>query len=331
MKSSPRDKSIKSKLIKKLKNNNDHLSGEILSRELGVSRTAVWKCINELRSLGYQIESYPRRGYQLKYTPDLLIPEEISLNLNTRYCGRNIYHYTSLPSTNQLACELGRKSEPEGTLVVAEEQTAGRGRRGRNWFSPPGKGIWMSLLFYPHHLAPIQMAPFTAAAAAIIAGSLRRSTGIPVVVKWPNDLMVNHKKVGGILSEIQGDQEQIHFLVLGTGINVNQDPTQFPPDIQPIATSLSYEAKTSLQRVEICRLLLEDLEEGYQQFLREGFVPFREKWIKHNSTLGRRVTLAIGNRRLEGWAQDLDEQGALLLKDDTGDLHRLSYGELVDE
>jgi len=306
------------------------VSGESLSRELGISRTAVWKYIKEFRQKGYIIEASTRTGYRLKYSPDLLLPEELHLGLSTSLLGKTIHYHYSVASTNQLASRLARKDEVEGTLVVAEEQTRGKGRRGREWHSPPAKGIWFSLLLYPRELSPGQVAPFTAAAATVIVRSLKQTTGAPVSIKWPNDLLLAGKKTGGILAEIKGDQEQVQFLVLGVGININQEEPDFPRTLKPVATSLLIETGQKFRRAEVCCHLLHELEKGYMEFLQEGFAPFRSEWKKHNTTLGKQVTVSTGSRQIQGMALDIDYQGALLLDKGTSRPHRITFGEITN-
>ncbi len=308
-----------------------YVSGGRLSEVAGTSRTAVWKHIEELRQKGYQIEAIPKKGYILSSSPDALFPEEILANLFTRFCGKNIQYFNSVSSTNQAAYELGLQEAPEGTLVLAEEQTSGKGRRGRIWHSSSGKGIWMSLLFYPRHLLPNQIASITAAAGVMTAESLEESTGCKISLKWPNDLLVDGKKFGGILTEIKSNQEAIDFLVLGIGLNIHHQPSDFPEDLRSRATSLAETAEKKLNRAAICRNLLHKIEEGYSQFLTERFEGFRERWKDLSDTLGKRVTVDIGNQRMSGWAKDLDLEGSLVLEDEKGKITRLSYGEILEQ
>jgi len=317
-----------SRLLEALKDAEGFVSGEKLGRELGISRAAVWKQVKELRRLGYSIKATPHRGYRLEQTPDLLLPGELYPRLRTRFCGSRIYYYTTLDSTNRLADTLGARQEKEGALVVSEEQTGGKGRRGRGWHSPPGLGIYMSLLFYPCALSPEMLSPFTAAAAITAACSLQECIAVPAAVKWPNDLFLKGKKFGGLLAEVKGNEEEVHYLVLGLGLNVNQGVEDFPEELKQTATSLRRVENKFFSRVEICCRLLQDLEDSYLLFLREGFAPFREAWKRNSITLGRKVAWKRGEELREGTARDIDTRGALVLEDSAGETHRLTSGEV---
>ena len=322
---------LKTRLLNALKKAETHISGEKLSQELGVSRAAVWKQVEELRRQGYVIDAVPHRGYLLRKTPDLLLPGEIKEKLQTSFCGKKIYYYPSIDSTNRVADVLGAEGEEEGTLVVAEEQTKGRGRRGREWYSPAGPGLWMSLLFYPRALMPKEVAPFTAAAAVAAARSLREETGLPAVIKWPNDLFINGRKAGGLLAEIKGNEEEVHHLVLGVGLNVNHRESDFPEELKDTATSLRREKERVFHRVMLCCSLLQHLEDCYLLFLDKGFHPFRTPWKELSITPGKRVRVERGSEQLEGIARDIDEQGALLLEDKSGKVHRVTGGEITSQ
>ncbi len=307
------------------------LSGEKLSSLLGVTRTTVWKHIEALRRRGYVIEATTNQGYRLHKIPDLLRPEEISYGLQAEFCGKKIYYFPTVASTNLVAHALGTEGEEEGTLVVAEEQTSGRGRRGRGWHSVKGKGIWISLLLYPRSVRPEQAAPFTAAVAVAVSRILALETKSRPTIKWPNDLLLNGKKVGGILAEIKGNEEEVHYLVLGIGLNINQGGEHFPPDLTATATSLYLEESRIFDRASLCRRLLEELEKSYLLFLKEGFAPFREPWIQNSATLGKKIKVSRGNGYLEGTAKELDNHGALLVEDGSGVMHRITYGEITSQ
>lgn len=302
------------------------LSGEALAQSLGLSRAAVWKRIHRLRDLGYAIEGSPRRGYRLLALPDKLLPLEIIQGLRTRYLRGPIHHFETLPSTNDLAKELGGRQAPEGTLVVAESQTKGRGRLGREWESPPGRGLYASLVLRPP-LPPTEMPQITLTAAVAVVRALRRATGVVPGIKWPNDLLVNGKKVGGILTEMETEADQIRHLVVGLGLNVNNPGFQPPLDL--IATSLAQAAGKIFCRRRILQAWLEEFEELYDLFLNREFRVILEEWREYNVTLGGMVTVRQGPREVSGLALEVAEDGALLLRQDAGEIVRVTSGEIA--
>ena len=227
---------VKKKILKMLKqNNDDFLSGEKISDKFGVSRSAIWKHINTLKEEGYEIESVPRKGYRIIASPDILTLEEVEEYLTTDFIGRNIYYFDSLSSTNIKAKEIATKSK-EGTIVIAEEQTKGKGRLGRSWLSPKGKGIWMSIILKPK-VAPIKVAKITLIGAAAVNQGLK-DIGIKSYIKWPNDIVIDGKKVCGILTEMSCELNMINYCIMGIGINVNLDKEDFSKDLIDTATSL---------------------------------------------------------------------------------------------
>ncbi len=303
------------------------VSGERISERPGLSRAAIWKHIEKLRDEGYIIEATPRSGYRLVSAPDILCPAEIKHNLQTNIFGRNIICHQVVDSTNKAAGKLAGEGAPEGTVVVAGEQTAGKGRRGREWFSPPGTGLWMSLILRPQNKTPARLIPVTAVAALAAARAIRRSTTLPVMLKWPNDLFLKHRKVGGILAELKSEPELVHYIILGIGLNINQAQKDFPGNIKATATSLQAESGRGYERKMLCRAILEDFEHCYDEFLREGFINFRDEWLSLSITHGQVVTIARGEEKFIGKAVDMDMNGALVIADDAGKRHSFSYGE----
>jgi BirA family biotin operon repressor/biotin-[acetyl-CoA-carboxylase] ligase len=302
------------------------LSGEALAGLLGLSRAAVWKRINRLKALGYHIEGSPRRGYRLLGLPDKLLPGEIMQGLQTRYLRGPIHHFENLPSTNDLAKELGSKNAPEGSLVVAESQSQGRGRLGREWESPPGVGLYVSLILRPP-LPPTEMPQITLAAAVAAVRALRRATGVAPGIKWPNDLLLDGKKVGGILTEMETESDLIRHLVVGLGLNVNN--REFPPPLDRTATSLALATGSTFSRRRILRAWLEEFEALYDLFLKQDFGVILEEWREYNVTLGQTVTVRQGPREITGLALEVDGDGALLLRQETGEVIRVTSGEIA--
>lgn len=304
------------------------VSGEKLAAQLGLSRMAVWKRINRLKALGYDILGFPRRGYRLLASPDKLWPAEISQGLQARYLRGPIYHFETLTSTNDLAKELAARQAPEGTLVVAEGQTRGRGRLGREWDSPPGVGLYVSLLLRPP-LPPSEMPQITLTVAVATVRALRRVTGLAPGIKWPNDLLLAGKKVGGILTEMESESERIRHLVVGLGLNVNN--SQFSGELQGTATSLALTAGRTFSRLQILRHWLEEFEALYERFLARDFPAILEEWKEYALTLGQAVTVRQGPEFICGQALDVAPDGALLVQTRTGEIVRVTSGEIAPD
>jgi BirA family biotin operon repressor/biotin-[acetyl-CoA-carboxylase] ligase len=302
------------------------LSGEALAARLGLSRAAVWKRINRLKAQGYAIVGSPRRGYRLLAATDKLLPEEIALGLKTRRLTGPVYHFEAVASTNDLAKELAAKGAPEGVLVVAEAQTGGRGRLGRQWDSPPGTGLYVSLLLRPP-LPPTEMPQITLTTAVAVARALKRVTGVSPGIKWPNDLLLAGKKLGGILTEMETESEQIRHVVVGLGLNVNNPA--FPAELEPLATSLLLATGRRHSRVEILQAWLEEFEELYGRFLAREFAGILDEWRSLTVTLGRRVTVRQGPVTICGQALEVAPDGALLVETDAGEVVRVTSGELA--
>lgn len=305
-----------------------HVSGEQLSRGLGVSRSAVWKQIRSLRELGYRISGSPRSGYLYEGAPDLLLPREIRKHLQGGTFGREIIHLSTTASTNQTALELARQGYPEGTVVVAEEQTAGRGRWQRSWHSPAGCGIWLSLILRPP-LAPVEVPQITLVVGASCARAIEAVTGLRPGIKWPNDLVWEGKKLCGILVEMEAATEQVKHLVAGIGINVNQEEEDFPPELRETAASLRMALGCRVERALLAGILLATLEQDYREFLCRGLDSSRETWLAYQITLGHRVRVQLRGRELTGEATGLDAGGNLILRLDDGTLQKVSSGEII--
>ncbi|MEK6715086.1 MAG: biotin--[acetyl-CoA-carboxylase] ligase [Candidatus Omnitrophota bacterium] len=307
-----------------LKAQDGFVSGEEISRSLKISRTAVWKYIERLRAEGYLIEAVPHLGYRIISIPDKLLPEEISYQLNTKIIGQRLFYYETLGSTMDAAFELGLAGFPEGTAVFAESQTKGRGRLGRSWFSPKGKGIYLSLLLRPEFLP--QGAPkITLMTAVSISEAIKKVTGLSVLIKWPNDIVVGGKKLAGILTELNAEADKIKFVNIGIGINVNSSKSFLPLD----ATSLKEEIGTEVSRIELAKEVLRAIENNYFLLKEKGFKPILEKCKASSAILGKRIEINSQNRVICGEAQDIDMDGALLVRQDTGFIERVLSGDVV--
>jgi len=314
------------RLVRALKEAAGPVSGEGLAAAAGVSRAAVWKHVQRLKSRGYAIAGTPRRGYRLLEAPDRLLPEEIFSGLGTARLGGAIHHAELVDSTNDLAKELGAAGAPEGALVVAEAQRAGRGRLGRSWESPPGAGLYVSLLLRPD-LPPENLPRLTLAAGVAAARGLGGVARVQIGLKWPNDLIVAGKKAGGILTEMTAEEDRINHLVLGLGVNVNN--RDFPVELRDTAISLAQATGRTLPRAALLRAWLEEMEMIYEDFLAGNVAGILEEWRALSVTLGRTVSVRQGTGRIAGYARDVAPDGALLLETGPGQLVRVLSGELA--
>ncbi|MBQ2088219.1 MAG: biotin--[Selenomonas sp.] len=292
---------------------NKYMSGEEMAEKLGVSRAAVWKHIKEMRSQGYNIESLARNGYILREAPDAMLSGEISNGLETKTIGCRIICHEEIDSTNNAAKRLAREGAAEGTVVVAESQTGGKGRLERQFFSPKGKGIWFSVVLRPKFLP--QEAPKCTLLAAVAVARAMTEFGLKPGIKWPNDLLYDNKKLVGILTEMSAEMDGINYIVIGTGINVNIAPEEFPEELRSVATSLSQMKGANLPRVKFLQAVLRALDDLYAKVQVEGFAPVLKEWRQYSITLGQEVKV-IGVRDGEvyyGKAVDIDDEGALLV------------------
>ncbi|WP_018922280.1 biotin--[acetyl-CoA-carboxylase] ligase [Salsuginibacillus kocurii] len=303
------------------------VSGQEISNRLGISRTAVWKQIEELRKSGYEVEAVPRKGYRLLHRPNMVTSEEIKSRLETEHLGQHVIYNEEVTSTQDLAHEQAQKSAPEGTIVVADRQTKGKGRLGRVWHSPPEHGLWTSLILRPNippYKAP-QLTLLTAVAVAEGAGNL---TGAEAEIKWPNDVLLNGKKLCGILTEMQSEADMIHAIIVGIGMNVNQQVQDFPEELKGIATSLRLEYGAPFRRADVLKEILERFEYWYQRFLTEGFEPVRNQWEVYALSFGRRIKARTIQGTIYGIAKGITADGVLLLEDDEGKTQQIYSADI---
>ena len=304
-----------------------HISGEEIGKRLKISRTAVWKHVNELRKMGYEIESSPKIGYTFKKSTNLLLPEEIELGLNTQIMGKNVMHYDSISSTQDIAAEMARRGANEGTLVIAETQEKGRGRKGRSWVSLPEGGIYLSLILRPN-LLPSQVVQIPLLAGVALTKAIRETVPLQPVIKWPNDIVIGKKKVGGILTEMSSEIDGVNYVVLGIGLNVNMRAALFDENICDIATSLIDECGKYTSRVKLVQSFLRQFELIYTKFLAHGFGSVRDEWKELNNTFGSRVKIMDSGKDIEGDAIDIDNDGFLLIRRENGDISRIISGDV---
>ena len=320
---------IDEKILARMRNNDDYISGEELCKIAGVSRAAIWKHIEKLREEGYVIEASPHLGYRLLNIPDRLIPSEIKWKLKARILGKEVLSYKKVDSTNDIAYELAKKGMKEGTVILAEEQGKGKGRHGRTWLSPSKSGIYFSIILRPH-ITPNEISKITLLAAVATAKAIREATGLQAMIKWPNDILVNHKKVCGILTEMKAEQDSVDFIVIGIGINVNNPGKQLPKGASSLAEELSHHRKDEqISRIELTKKLIEKLEEDYFLLKKDGFRPIMDEWKHLSDMLGSRVKVSLQNRTFEGLAHDIDPDGALVVRRDAGTLEKVSSGDIM--
>lgn len=303
------------------------VSGEEFSQSLGVSRTAVWKHIRHLREMGYVIEAVTSRGYRLAGVPDTLIPTEIQLGLETRCIGREVVYFSTTDSTNLRAHDLGEAGAVEGTVVIADRQTAGRGRMGRSWESPPGVNLYASVLLRPPVL-PYHAPQLSFLSAVAVARAVEQTTGLLPSVKWPNDVLLRGRKIAGLLNEMSAETEVIHYVILGIGVNLNMRSEQFPPDLRYPATSLALESGAQLSRTVFTQALLRQLDCLYELYLESGFVPILKAWEAFFDLIGRTVEVDFQNRCVQGRVEGLDDAGALLLRLRDGRCEKVLAGDV---
>lgn len=303
-----------------------YVSGAELGKLLGVSRTAVWKCIRAFRCEGYLIDSSTAKGYLLVGAPDSLLPEEIKAELKTSCLGQKIVYHRRVASTQNAAKILAEEGASEGTTVVAETQTEGRGRIGRVWASPPG-GIYLSVILRPD-IRPSDVLRFPLIAGVAVAQAIELVTGIEPKLKWPNDIIVGGKKAGGILAEMSAEMDRVNYIIIGIGINVNTDKARFGRKSEWTATSLKEECGKEVPRAKLVQDILAQLESLYEDCKRFGFEPIRRKWKALSNTIGSQVSISIGKERLKGEAIDIDEEGALILRGENRTLHRIVAGDV---
>lgn len=307
------------------KNTEAYISGEELAETLRVSRTMIWKYIESLRQDGFVVESVTNRGYRLVSAPDLLLRSEVQRGLNTGFIGKQMYYFGEIDSTNHKARELAPTC-PDGTLIIAERQSEGRGRMGKEWYSPHG-GIWLSIILKPD-ISPEHIYRLTLVAGVSVAEALA-GMGIAAQIKWPNDILINEKKVCGILTEVDAEMDVVNFVIVGIGINANIELDMLPPLLGIHSTSLKNEVGSDINRVMLVQRLLERFEQDYRLFISGDFDSIIRRWKEHSATLNRQVRIVTRFRTIEGEAVGIDHDGALVVEREDGTLEREITGTCV--
>ena len=312
--------------MKMLRESNDYVSGQQLCEKLGVSRTAVWKAINQLKEEGYQVEAVRNRGYHIVESPDVISKEEIVSMIDTDWAGREVYYYNITDSTNIRAKQLGEEGAPHGTLVTADQQSAGRGRRGRGWESPPGCSVYMSILLRPE-IPPVKAPMLTLVMALSVAGSLRECTGLDVQIKWPNDIILNGKKLVGILTEMSTEIDYINHVVIGVGINVNME--YLPEEIRDKATSLRLETGHVIRRSELIAATMKYFEKCYGLFVESQNLEYmREEYNELLVNRNKEVRILGGKEEYNAVALGINSEGELLVQRGDGTREAVFAGEV---
>lgn len=314
---------LKDKILEKLiLNKGKTVSGEALASGLSVSRAAVWKQVKALREEGYMIESSTNLGYSLVKSPDILTPGEIKAGLRTKIIGKEIKYFRETESTNILAKDMADSVE-EGTVVIAESQTEGRGRLGRKWLSPEG-GIWLSIVLKPK-IQP-QYTPRLTLLAGVCVAKTIQGMGLPARIKWPNDVLIKGRKVCGILTEMGAEVDLVDHVVVGIGIDANVDTESFPEEFRDSSTSLKKELGKDVDRVDFVQKLLFEFESLYLNFQKGDFHSILDEWRSMSATIGEWVKISTQTRTIYGEAIGIDNEGALIIETGEGQLEKIVAG-----
>ncbi|TCT25553.1 BirA family biotin operon repressor/biotin-[acetyl-CoA-carboxylase] ligase [Melghiribacillus thermohalophilus] len=305
----------------------EFVSGQVLSEQLNITRSAIWKHMKELEKDGYVIQSVPRKGYRILKNPDKLSANTIQWGLSTNWLGSRVIFEKTTDSTQVIAHHLGREGAQHGTVVVADEQVKGRGRLNRTWYSKKGDGIWMSLILRPE-VEPQQAPQLTLLSAVAIVEALEEITDLAFYIKWPNDIYVHDHKIAGILTEMQAEQDQINYIVQGIGLNVNQNREDFNMISDNEPTSLKIETGMAWNRRPLIQVILQQIERLYERYLKEGFLPIKTMWEERAYRLGQPIMVSSKNQNWQGIFKGIDQDGALIVTDQKGRDHVLYSAEI---
>jgi BirA family transcriptional regulator, biotin operon repressor / biotin---[acetyl-CoA-carboxylase] ligase len=316
------------RILEMLRQQEVHLSGTKMSKTLGISRNAVWKHIKSLRREGYHIEAKPASGYRLIAVPAHPTPWEIQAGLGTEQIGKKIYALPQAASTNEVAFRLALNGAEEGEVVLAESQTKGKGRMGRQWESPAGLNIYLSIILRPR-IVPGKTPLITLMAAVACAEAIDEVTGLTPAIKWPNDLLIARKKLGGILTEADMELDRINFVVVGIGINVNMTRTAFSPSIKDTATSLQEALGTEISRIALIQAILRRLEQWYKRLGQGRGEEIRRRWKELALVEGQEIEVTSLGEVVRGTALDIDEDGALLVQTHSNTIKRVVAGDVT--
>ncbi|MFD2045843.1 biotin--[acetyl-CoA-carboxylase] ligase [Ornithinibacillus salinisoli] len=321
--------STRNKLIHLLEQHKDtYISGQLLSDKLQISRSAIWKHMKELQKDGYEIEGIPKKGYRIVSSPDRLSENTIQWGLRTNWLGKSIIHKEVTTSTQHIAHQVAQENAEHGTVIIADEQTNGKGRMNRHWYSTRGKGIWLSIILRPTIL-PYLAPQLTLLTACVLADVINKETKTNSKIKWPNDILINGRKIAGILTEMQAEQDQIQYVVIGMGINVNHTENDLPGDIQEKATSLLLESKERVNLKNLIQQILVTFEQEYDAYIKDGFSKVKKKWESHSFKIGENVQITTLKNQWTATFSGIAEDGALLITNDNGEIEKL-YSAQID-
>jgi len=320
--------STRNKLIHLLANSGEnYISGQALSEKLNISRNAVWKHMKELEKDDYKIEGKPNKGYRIIEYPDKISENTVKWGLNTNWIGNSIIHRETTASTQTLAHQAAQDQAPHGTIVIADEQTKGKGRMNREWHSAKEDGIWMSIVLRPK-IPPHHAPQLTLLTATVLADVLTDNVGVSPSIKWPNDLLLNEKKTAGILTEMQAEQDQIQYIVIGIGMNVNQTAERLPDDIRLKATSIKLETGKTWSVRKLIQQILIKFEATYDHYIQYGFPEIKAKWESYGFKIGELISIKTLKEEWESTFLGIAEDGALLTENKDGKPTKLYSAEI---
>jgi BirA family biotin operon repressor/biotin-[acetyl-CoA-carboxylase] ligase len=311
-------------ILEYLRRKQNPVTAEELCQRFKISRQALWKYVLQLKDLGYGISSVPHLGYQLLNCPDRLYPAEIQSGLNTKLIGKAVRYYDHASSTMDLAMQSASDKACEGTVVVAETQTSGRGRLGRQWSSPKYKGLYFSVILKPA-MAPGEVASITLMSAVSVCEAIGQVSGLEAAIKWPNDILLGSGKLGGILTEMNASVERVNFVVIGIGVNVNNKKETLVDG----AASIRERTGSTVNRAELLQEILRQMDLNYSKFRKNEIGPILDSWRRSSATLGKRVKIDMHKRRIEGIAVDIDADGGLLVRCDSGIIEKIMAGDVL--
>ena len=317
---------MKNEILRALRETDSYVSGQELCRKLGVSRTAVWKNIRSLQEDGYEIEAVTNRGYRLAGVPDTIAEEEVASRLQTERMGRQIRYFSRIDSTNQYAKRIAEEGAPDGTLIIADEQTAGKGRSGRTWVTPPAEAIAFTLLLRPK-LSPDRISMVTLVMGLAVTNAVNSLYGVSAGIKWPNDVVIKGRKLCGILTEMSAEVRQVNYIVIGVGINANL--TSFPEEIREIATSLRLELGCDINRAELIACVMTEFERLYAEFEAQGDLgAVMQEYNELCLNAGSKVRVLDPNGEYTGTSRGINSMGELLVETEDGKMQEVYAGEV---
>ena len=319
------------KILSALRAHPDGISGAQLAEQLQISRAAIWARIEDLRKVGFDIEASPHFGYKITGEPDALIAADLLARLGkTKVVGRDIQVFERTTSTNDVVEKLARDGVREGAVVFAEAQTKGRGRLGRVWQSPTRRGLWFSVLLRPD-LRPQETTQLTVISATALRRAIKSVAGLSAEIKWPNDVLLGGKKIAGILTEMSAEVDRVRHVIIGIGVDVNQDANEFAGEVRQTATSLKLAAGEEICRAGLAAEILRELDADYARVRAGKFPEIADEWEAACVTIGKNVTVHVGERTFRGRAEALDDDGALLVRTEHVHLERIIGGDVTLE